>query len=131
MSKLKIVDQPDCGNAPRRELVRELTTHLAAREASLVTAFLSDDVEWSVNGNTPMRGTDAVEAWISAGPALRELRFGAILSHGREASIDGVMVPTSGALLPFSVFFRFTSTAKTAPIAAVRSYFVERRDSPR
>lgn len=47
---MKLVLPTDCGNAPRIAIVGEFVTNWAKRDAEAMTAWLTDDVTWTVAG---------------------------------------------------------------------------------
>ncbi|SFC97234.1 hypothetical protein [Streptomyces aidingensis] len=53
---------PDCGNAPRKEVLRDLVVALAEGDDETVAALVGEDVAWSLVGETVLRGREAVRA---------------------------------------------------------------------
>ena len=113
---------PDCGNAPRKEVLRDLVIGLAERDADAVVALLADDVRWSLVGDTELVGADAVRDWIAGLPEADELAFEALMTHGRLAGVDGTVTTADGAREAFCHVLHFAGAAKAAKIIRVRSY---------
>ncbi|GAA2112684.1 nuclear transport factor 2 family protein [Streptomyces synnematoformans] len=112
----------DCGNAPRKEVLRDLVVALAEGDGATVAALVGEDVAWSLVGEAVLRGREAVRAWVADLPEAKEVAFGSLLTHGREAGVDGTIEAADGTRYAFCHVIRFPGTAKTAKIAEVRSY---------
>lgn len=113
---------PDCGNAPRKEVLRDLVVALAEGNDETVAALVGEDVEWNLVGDTVLRGREAVRAWAADLPEAKEVAFGSLITHGREAGVDGTIEAADGTRYAFCHVLRFPGTARTAKIAEIRSY---------
>lgn len=94
----------DCGNAPRIGIVSDIVTFWAQGDQTSLDEWLGDDAQM-----------------MPPPFAAERLEVLAVITHGRLASCDGVLV-AGERRLPFSHVFRFASTSKTAKAAEVRSY---------
>lgn len=121
---VRIVDEPDCGNAPRREILRDIVKALATRDADAVTEYLRVDAVWSLVGDRDLSGTDQIALWIASMPAPTELRFESLVTHGREASASGTLTLASDEQSHFSHVFQFAGATKTAKVKRVASYLI-------
>lgn len=124
MPTLKVHDEPDCGNAPRKEILRDLALALAVPDADAVASLVRDDVTWTVAGGAQRTGVDAVRAWVAARPASASVTYESLITHGRDASVSGHTVDGGGRVEHFCHMVRFAGTAKTAPAVAVTSYLI-------
>ena len=115
---------PDCGNAPRRELLAALVVALAKHDADHVDLVLADDFAWRIPGQRILEDRDGVRQWIAATPPVEEVSFGSLLTHGRGASVDGVLVLQDGTRQAFCHVLRFAGAAKTAKVLEVDSYLI-------
>lgn len=119
---IRVHTEPNCGNAPRHDVARRLAVALAGADPSELEALLSPDAEWDVLGTAACRGLPAIlENAAPASPAV-ELRVLSVITHGREASIDGVTLFKDGRAVNFCHVLRFANTAKTAAITKIRTY---------
>lgn len=121
---MKIVRPADCGNAPRIAIVGEFVTNCAKSDAEAMTAWLADDVTWTVAGR------EAASAAVPAdfgcpGSTPNYLEVNTIITHGRLASCDG-FVDSESVRMHFSHVFKFASTSKAAKIREARTYLNER-----
>lgn len=96
-----IREEPDCGNAPRKTIVRDLVVALAMKDTDFVAPLIAGDVSWTVIGEQHLVGGPAILVWISGLPVVSEVVFGSLLTHGHEASVDGVLELSDGTKLGF------------------------------
>ena len=126
----------DCGNAPRIGIVNDVLVAWASGDREAVSAWLAEDVEWTVVGGATYRGRPAVLLTL---PETRPetLTIHTTISHGRFAACDATLTFSgqgAGAhagsyeagSTSLSLMVRFTSAAaKSGRIAAVRAYVVK------
>lgn len=120
---MKTVLPTDCGNSPRITIVGEFVTAWAQRDVEAVSAWLTDDVAWTIVGREDLTG-DRVAQDACLDSSVDILDVSAIVTHGRLASCDGVLETASGRVA-FSHVFRFASTSKAAKIAQIRTYLID------
>ncbi len=117
--------EPDCGNAPRKRILRDFVVSLAERDSEQITALLADSASWSIVGVDTLNGGDDVRDWMSGLPEVDEVLFDSLLTHGRGASVDGVLRLADGRSTGFCHVLRFTGAAKRAKVSGVKSYILE------
>lgn len=123
-----ITDKPDCGNAPRMQILRDLVVAIAERDHHHIESVLSDDFTWTLIGDHTMGSRDELRTWLTALPTVSEVEFGTLVTHGRGASVDGVFHLVDGSHSAFSHVLNFAGAAKAAKLASVKSYVI---NSPR
>ena len=121
---VKIHDEPDCGNAPRKEILRDFVGSLAERNSEHVTSLLADDIAWRIVGERTLTDRDTVLKWVTALPKVDQVVFGSLLTHGRGASADGVFHLADGTQSAFCHVLRFAGAAKTAKIVGINTYAI-------
>lgn len=124
VDSLNVVDEPDCGNAPRREILRDIVMALATRDADAVAKYLGPDAVWRLAGDRDMTSAHEIASWVASTPAPTELRFESLVTHGREASASGTLTLASGEVLHFSHVFQFAGATKTAKVKRITSYLI-------
>lgn len=121
----RIICADDCGNAPRKALLRDFNVAFAHNDAEAVLEPLSDEIVWTMVGDRTIRGKDAVARALAemAGekPAL-ELRIDHIITHGTDAALDGVISFEGSRRIAFCDVYVFSSHAKSARINEMTSY---------
>ncbi|WP_062208987.1 hypothetical protein [Demequina oxidasica] len=121
---IRVVNPPDCGNAPRKAIVRDLVMALAGGDSSVLDAYLHGDAIWALVGDQTIRGGDHVKSRASSAAVAAEIRFESLLTHGPAASASGTVTHASGARTHFSHVVRFASAGKAAPVISMTSYLI-------
>jgi hypothetical protein len=119
---MKVVLPEGCGNAPRIGIVGDFVTSWAKRDSEALGEWLTDDASWAVIGQGT-NGTEAITDFEGEADEPDLLEFTSIITHGRLASCDGIVV-AGGRTLHFSHAFTFAGAAKTAKIRDARSYLI-------
>lgn len=119
---MRVHTEPNRGNAPRHEIVRRLAVALAVGDAKELENLLAPGIEWQILGETTVGELDAVIEYAKRTPTPAELRVHSVITHGREACIDGEMLSGQGHRTNFCHILRFANAAKTAAITKVRTY---------
>lgn len=122
----QITVEEDCGNSPRKQLLKELYTALAEGDVEDILSRLTDDVRWSVVGNVTVEGRDDVTGLLEQLLAAEyaEIRVDNIITHGYTAAANGTTRATNGDTHAFCEVFTFDGATKTADIEAVDSYVI-------
>jgi len=116
----------DCGNAPKKKLLRDWTVAAVRLDAGFCEEWVTDDGIWEIAGRRRMRGKEQLAQ------VLRErqdgeaeaLRIENIITHGNVGSVNGTVTLKGGRTIAFCDVFRFSSF-KQAKIKAMTSYWIE------
>ncbi len=109
----KITIHADCGNAPEKELLRDLNIAFAKADVERVLGLFTDDVRWQIIGEADLHGKEAVREALEAmnDVVLRELVIHSIIVHGREGAINGLIVTDEGGAVAFRDVCQIASTS--------------------
>ncbi|MEO1052087.1 MAG: nuclear transport factor 2 family protein [Bacteroidota bacterium] len=121
----KITVKPDCGNAPRKAFLRDFNSAFAKGDAGFIIDHVSDDMLWIIHGDKTIKGKEAFanEINVMKDYVADELIIEHIITHGREASCNGVMKMGSKTY-NFCDVYRFTNTTSLI-IKEMYSYVIE------
>lgn len=126
-NQLTVVDIPeDCGNAPRKLVIRDFLIALYSSSVDDVVGILKDDVQWDVVGSKVLSGRDAVREWVVAAPSAVELKLHTVITHGTDCGVDGVAAYPDSTPTYFNHIIVFAGHSKTAKIKEIRSYIIQR-----
>lgn len=122
-----IIVQEDCGNAPKKVLLRDLNVAFARGESDFILDHLTDTVIWDYVGGKRVEGKDAVKVALqeAKNDPKSEMTLLNIITHGSIGSANGTMVLENGRHVAFCHVYAFSSAAKTAKIKAITSYLIE------
>lgn len=122
----KITVNTDCGNAPKREFLKEFNSAFAKGNVEFLIESVADDVVWEQVGDKRISGKEQFAAALEKmkQEKVAELILEQILSHGKEGAANGVIRMQDGRVYAFSDFYRFNS-AKGAKLKTITSYLIE------
>lgn len=121
----RIICAEDCGNAPKRLLIRDWLTALAKGDSPAVLKHLSEDIVWQRVGRAPLAGKEAVAAELQKmkREVKAEMIIENILTHGPGGAANGTMQLKDGKSFAFSHVYRFQSAAG-ARIKEITEYMI-------
>lgn len=123
---MKITVPEDCGNAPRKELIRDLNIAFGENNQEKILEFMADDIEWVFVGKQIMNGKEEVAKFLETmgDDKAEELILDTIVTHGDEAAADGVLKYPKFAIA-FCDIYKFTGHDKDSKIQRLTSYAIE------
>ncbi len=123
---VNIVVQPDCGNAPKKELLRDFTIAFPKQQASFLLDNIADEIQWEMVGDKLINGKIEAEKSINAmmDDSIKELVIKEIITHGDTGSVNGTMEFKDGSKFAFCDIYKFTSHAKDAKIKEITSFII-------
>lgn len=123
---MKLHTKVDCGNAPKKELVKNLTVQFVTYDLDKAMDHMVDNVEWILVGDKPIVGKEQFKTELlkMSGNKATELTILSIITHGKEAAVHGEMTMEDGSVFGFADFYEFTS-AKGTKVKSIMSYIVQ------
>lgn len=120
-----ITVKPDCGNSPRKALLRDFISAFAHADIDGILSPLSDDIVWNLVGDSVIEGKENVRTLLEAmqGVGTSDLVIESIITHGREAAVNGVIRSNAGQAHAFCDVVQFTSAA-SMKIKTMTSYSI-------
>ncbi len=124
---MKLNIQADCGNAPKRELIRDLTIYFVSYDIPKAMEHMADDVVWTLVGDEPITGKERFAAALTQmmGNKATELTIHSIVTHGKEGAVNGEMTMEDGNVFGFADFYEFASAGNTK-VKAIKSYVIRK-----
>jgi hypothetical protein len=123
----RIICAVDCGNSPKRSLLKDFGTALGRGNQAAVLKRLTDDILWEWVGSAPLRGREAVAGMLRRmqQEPRQELVIEHILTHGAAGAVNGTMRLTNGRSYGFCHVLEFSS-AKGTLIQRITSYEIRK-----
>ena len=121
----KITVSPDCGNAPKKEFLKEINIAFAQGNLDFLTESVTDKIVWNIIGDKKIEGKEKFTEELEKMKTKKasELILDRILTHGKEGAISGIMKMQNGKKYAFSDFYEF-SGAKGAKVKSITSYVI-------
>lgn len=124
---LQVVYPKDCGNAPKRILLKDLAAAAVQGKTGDMTNFLSDDIVCTVVGHSQINGKDSlfekVQQISKRQPDRLELNY--VITHGKMASVEGRVTYENHNQYNFGLFVTFSSAGKKAKINSITVYLIK------
>lgn len=121
----KLTIHPAFGNTPKHRVLRDLNIAFAQSDVAGILQRLTDDVRWQIVGQADLRGKAAVRAALTAmrDTVTIELVIHAIITHGAEGAVNGIITTEQGGAVAFCDVYRFASASSTQ-ISSMTSYAI-------
>lgn len=119
----------DCGNAPKKELLKKLLIAFAGMDADFMNENFTDDIRLDDVGNQTVHGKDQVIETLhrTKQGKTAELHIHHLITHGSSGAANGILVLDSRESLAFCNVYRFSS-GKAAKIKDITSYVISLPD---
>jgi hypothetical protein len=124
---VKVNVEPDCGNAPKKILLRDFMIAFANNDVPSLLDWVADDIQWELVGEHSVTGKSDIEHAIRTllHTTVKEMTIANIITHGDAGSVNGTMTFDDGKSYGFCNVCTFSSYSKNAKIKAIASYFIE------
>lgn len=124
--QISVVDIPEnCGNAPRKMVIRDFLIALYSRDSDAVIATLRDDIEWHIVGSRILSTAAQVCEWMRAQAPVSELKLHTIITHGTDCGADGTIRFADGSQSHFNHIIVFAGHGKNAKLKELRTYIID------
>lgn len=126
MTKITVI--PDCGNAPKKEFLKDFNIAFATGEADFIIQHVSDNIVWSIYGDKDIIGKEPFikEINIMKDYTADEVVIHSIITHGQEAALNGEM-KMNDKTYAFCDVYQFTNTSSDI-IQEMKSYVLPLED---
>jgi len=126
---MKFTKTVDCGNSPKRELLKDLSCLFATYDIETAMAYMDEDVQWTLVGDKSVDGKEQFAAALQkhSDIKVKELILHSIITHGKEGAVYGEMIMENGEHYVFSDIYTFKS-AKGNKVKSIVS-FVQLKNS--
>lgn len=126
VSQVKVVCDEDCGNAPKKVLIRDFITAIARGDQDFVQGNVTNEIVWEVVGKAKIKGVEVYLESLSQHPLQepnrKDVVIRNIITHGNVASANGT-ISANKKIVDFCEVYHF-SGFKNAKIKAITSYII-------
>lgn len=127
VENIKIECAETCGNAPKKQLLRDMMIAYVKNEMDVCLEPLADNVVWEIVGGMRVEGKGEVKKALCErqGDDIRELSIQNIITHGNSGAINGHIRLKDERSIAFCHVYNFSGFGKKAKIKQVTSYIIE------
>lgn len=123
---MQVIVQEDCGNAPRKVILRDLFIAIVERDTQTMLEYVSEDLIYVDVGNVETKGIQALFARLdeTVNNDVRVLELTNIITHGKTAAVNGKVVTIDQQEIHFATVVMFASAGKQAKVKEMTSYII-------
>jgi hypothetical protein len=126
--ELKVICAEDCGNAPKKKLIKDFNIAFANYDIGFIIENISGEVCWNIVGEQlVIQGKEVLAATLEQMKNKKtiELQITSIITHGNTGAANGIIKYENSKTYAFCNVYIFSSTAKNAKIKEITSYVIE------
>lgn len=125
-SSLKVICAENCGNSPKKQLLKDFTIALAEKNTDFCIDWVRDDLTWEIIGEKQFQGKEEYEKALEEmkDRNVEELEIHHIITHGNTASANGTLHFSNGETIAFCDVYEFAGFGKDAKIKRITSYII-------
>ena len=124
---MEIIIPKGCDNAPRKQIVIDFTVALLKRQNDIIEKYADESIVWF-----RLKDNKKIENLSSLITALQDesenitktIEVYQVITHGKFASINGVISLANGTKVDFCDVYMFSNTAKSGKVKEIKSYRV-------
>lgn len=123
---VKVYCAEDCGNAPKKALLRDVAADCWGGAGDVLVAHLTGDARRRIVGGRLLEGSEAIRrfAVTGRGGEASELHIHNIITHGNVASLNGTVTMEDGRVVEFCDVYEFAGFGPKARIKEIVTYAV-------
>lgn len=124
----KIAVGVDCGNAPKKEFLKNYYIALANSDIDFVMDNISDIINWEVIGGSTITNKEEFGKAVQKHRLwnVKELEIDAIITHGNDASVNGRVVTRNNLIYAFCDIYKFRGFKGTI-IKSIQSFLIQKK----
>ncbi|GAK10490.1 hypothetical protein [Geomicrobium sp. JCM 19039] len=113
-----------CDNAPRKKIVIDLIVAFLAGDGGTIRTNVSESAVWiNIATSEELRGVDQIVDRLDENEQqLTDVEVSSVITHGKFASIDGVVHYEDDSALYFCEVLTFTSASNKGMVKEIKSY---------
>ena len=122
--EIKMIIPKGCDNAPRKQIMIDFTAAVLTGQSDVIEDYAHEDIMWNhLKEQKETAGLDALLADLNhEGEKIDSLEIYQVITHGKFASINGLITLSDGSKVDFCDVYTFSSAAKSGKVKEVKSY---------
>lgn len=124
-NEMKLIIPKGCDNAPRKQIMIDFTAAMLKQKNEIIKKYTDESIVWhqlkdnkTIKGQSPF--INALQDENSDIPDCLEIYQ--VITHGKFASINGVIILADTSKIDFCDVYTFSNTAKSGKVKDIRSY---------
>lgn len=123
---LKVISPDDCGNSPKKKILKELIEAFAKNDVDFITEYCAENVKWDIVNDVQIQGLENVlhEYEKRLTSKIVEIELLNIITHGHVAAVNGTVKLANHNAYSFCNVYKFVSAGKKT-IQEITSYVIK------
>lgn len=120
----------DCGNAPKKIVLREFNIAYASQDMDYILANVTNDVHWHIVGEQQIRGEHEFSARLNQTRhgKVKELHIHKLITHGKTGAVNGTITYADRSRYAYCAVYEFNNSSKKAKIKEITTYTIRLDD---
>lgn len=122
--EMRTIIPESCENAPRKQIMIDFTIAVLTREHDTIEEHAHEDIQWDdLKEQKKTAGLDALLSDLKhEEKEIDTLEIYQVITHGKFASINGLITLSDSSKIDFCDVYTFSSAAKSGKVKEVKSY---------
>ncbi|WP_186668728.1 hypothetical protein [Sporosarcina sp. BP05] len=124
-NEMKLIVPKGCDNAPRKQIVIDFTVAILKQQNEIIKEFADEAIIWyQLKDNKKIEGLSSFITILQKKNIVIVdcLEIYQVITHGKFASINGVISLANGTKIDFCDVYMFSNTAKSGKVMEIKSY---------
>src|SRR5699024_4545508 len=122
---MKLIIPKGCDNAPRKQIVIDFTVAILKQQNEIIKEYADESIIWyQINDQKKLEGQCSLITTLQDENKniIDCLEIYQVITHGKFASINGVITLVNGSEIDFCDVYMFSNAAKSGKVKEVKSY---------
>lgn len=122
---MKMIIPKGCNNAPRKQIVIDFTVGILTQQSNIIEEYTHESIIWHrLKEQIKLEGLSSLMTTLQGDKTIKVdcLEIDQVITHGKSASINGVLLFADGSKVDFCDVYTFSSAAKSGKVKEVKSY---------
>lgn len=124
-NQMKLIIPKGCDNAPRKQVVIDFAVAILTLQNEIIKEYADESIIWY-----DLKNNKKVEGQMSLINILQDeykdikdcLEIYQVITHGKFASINGVISLANGTKIDFCDVYTFSNTARSGKVKEIKTY---------
>ncbi|MCG1028453.1 hypothetical protein [Virgibacillus halodenitrificans] len=124
-NEINLIIPKGCDNAPRKQIVIEFTVAILKQQNDIVKEYADESIIWyQLKDNKKIEGQSSLITILQDEnkEIVDCLEISQVITHGKYASINGVLTLANGTKIDFCDVYTFSNTARSGKVKEIKSY---------
>ena len=125
--EMKIIIPKGCDNAPRKQIIIDFTVAILKQQNEVVEKYADESIVWfQLKENKKIESLSALLTILQNEnkDIIETLEVYQVITHGKFASINGLISLANGTKVDFCDVYMFSNTARSGKVKEIKSYRV-------